>query len=88
MLCNSGGGCLSIKKHENGKYDIFFSYSDRTAEISAADFCNIVPNFIETAARLRCKFMVGEQRMGPIPTMNAAAPTQESAYVGMAAKFL
>ena len=79
---------MSIKKHDSGKYDIFFSYSDRIDEISAADFCNIVPNFIETAARLRSKFMLGEHNESPIPSMDASSPSKESAYVGLAAKFL
>lgn len=78
-----------MKKHANGKYDIFFSYSDRVEEISAADFCNIVPNFIETSARLRYKFMLGEHnKQGPVPAMNASDPSKQSAYVGLAAKFL
>ena len=83
-----GGGCLSIKKHDSGKYDIFFSYSDRIDEISAADFCNIVPNFIETAARLRFKFILGEHSESPVPSIDASSPSKENASVGLAAKFL
>jgi hypothetical protein len=80
---------LSTKKHENGTYDIFFSYSDRINEISAADFCNIVPNFIETASRLRSKLVLGEQKERVTRSMDTSAPsTQENAYVGMAAKFV
>lgn len=81
------GGILSIKKHENGQYDIFFSYSDRINEISAADFCNIVPNFIETAGKLKAKFLLGEQtNKHQRPVMQTTSP--ESPCVGMQAKFL
>jgi hypothetical protein len=66
---------LSIKKHESGQYDIFFTYSDRIDEISAADFCNIVPNFIETAARLKGRFLGSDHQADEAPSsMNSTSP--------------
>jgi len=47
------GGCLSCEK-SNG--DLFFSYSDRVAEINATDFRNILENFIDTAISLSAIF--------------------------------
>ncbi|CAB9507325.1 U-box domain-containing protein 12 [Seminavis robusta] len=80
------GGTLSLKKHGNGQYDIYFSYSDRIGEISAADFCNIVPNFIETALRLKGR-LLGEKPQDATSSMDAPTSmsnsTQSSTMVGM-----
>jgi hypothetical protein len=51
------GGCLSAKKHEDGKAEVLFSYTDRVSEVSAQDFCNILLNFVETAVSLRSKLV-------------------------------
>ena len=72
---STGGGTLSVKRYENGSYDIFFSYSDRVDEISATDFCNIVPNFIETAARLKGKFYGTPQEQRQVPSTPVSQET-------------
>jgi len=96
IYLSSGGGTLSIKKHPSGQYDIFFTYSDRIAEISAADFCNIMPNFIETAAKLKERFLTGSggDRQGTSSStaadssMQSSSQAAENAQVGLAAKFV
>lgn len=85
LFNHAGGGTLSIKKHESGQYDIFFTYSDRINEIAAADFCNIVPNFIETAARLKGRFLGSDHQDNPAPSSmdsTSSLPQQETNRLG------
>ena len=80
-----------MKKHESGQYDIFFSYSDRIDEMSAADFCNVVPNFIETSARLKTKLLgSGDQQEQTPPSSLAGNRTSSGPppQIGLAAKFV
>lgn len=74
----TGGGTLSVKKHDSGSYDIFFSYSDRLDEIAAGDFCNIVPNFIETASRLKAKFLSPMQQHQSFLSSNVVSSSSSS----------
>lgn len=81
-----GGGCLSVKRYEHGSYDVFFSYSDRIDEISTADFCNIIPNFIECASKLKTRFYGSHE---DAPTPSAPISHQGGPCVGgMVAKLL
>ena len=68
-----------MKKYESGQYDVFFSYTDRINEISAADFCNIVPNFIETAARLKGRFLGPDQDMATASSMESSSSLAQHA---------
>ena len=81
-----------MKKHESGQCDIYFSYSDRIDEISAADFCNVVPNFIETSARLKTKLLGSDHRQEEqtYPSSLSADRTTSGPpqQIGLAAKFV
>lgn len=88
----SGGGTLSMKKSTSGQYDIYFSYSDRIDEMSAADFCNVVPNFIETSARLK-SHLLGcvprqEEQTSSDSVSNSSTSNGASQPIGLATKFV
>jgi U-box domain len=59
------GGCLSIKRREEGaegssnggsSCEVVFSYNDRVDEVTARDVRNILLNFVETALAFKAKF--------------------------------
>jgi hypothetical protein len=58
LVCPSGdtrGGCLSVKRNNDGQAEVMFSYTDRVTEINARDFVHIIMNFAETAVVVRKK---------------------------------
>jgi len=57
LQVDTRGGCLSVRKHEDGRSELVFSYTDRVREITASDFTNILRSFIETSQSLRSELL-------------------------------
>lgn len=53
LQVDTRGGCLAIRKHDSGRKELVFSYTDRVREVTSKDFTNILRSFIETTLTLR-----------------------------------